>query len=218
MGHNHLRQTDDISATKYTSLDQYGNLKPQQTPLRISSLFSLWSMNRLIFQQVLQFTEFTWNTEQQTTSDILALLNNHPWGHFWCCMHVRQNNSMFVRNPASILFHYSSGATWNLFLWNERLSPLWLTNRKNNTDSKEVWQYLLASRVVCQCIVTGMQRLPSIDWVQHHLVTNNHLWKASRDNIKPPHQQQNHRCRACGNNTKVQRRHCTKSGYDLETW
>ena len=33
----------------------------RRTPLSISSLFSLWSMKRLIFQHVLQLTEFTWN-------------------------------------------------------------------------------------------------------------------------------------------------------------
>ena len=36
--------------------------------------------------------------------------------------------------------------------------------------------HLLAAGIVAELIVAGMQRLPSVDRVQDHLVPHNHLW------------------------------------------
>lgn len=42
-------------------------------------------------------------------------------------------------------------------------------------SSRRVDTHLLAAGIVIELVITGMQRLAGVDWVQDHLVTDDHL-------------------------------------------
>lgn len=58
-------------------------------------------------------------------------------------------------------------------------SVLWVTSPLKGWPHHPT--HLLAASIVAELIITGMQRLPSIDGIQDHLVPHDHLWgQASR--------------------------------------